>query len=223
MKVLPVSEQLPFLGDLGELLYELTTHTDREMAIIGGAYIERCLELAIAAQIKIFNSSFNTKRFHKEIAPLLSDKIEMAYHLGMLKYSDEIHGLKTIQGIRNRFAHYVKRIDCDSPEILSELDKINPSFFYKIERAKEEFTELEITETHKYYGEAALSNGIKIDLVNSMLILSKQEILLFSAPIFEEGSEMSNKEKLALCIHFACFSLVSRICHINFDVINEYL
>lgn len=223
MKIVPVSEQIPFLGDLGESLYELTNHADREMAIIGGAYIERCLELAISAQIKVFNKSFNSRKFHKDVAPSFSNKIDMAIHIGVVKYDNEIHGLRTIQGLRNRFAHYVKKIDCDSPEISKELDKIKPSFFCDIEKMKSELIDMKTIDNHRYSGRVTLRNGVVIDLANTMLITSKDEKLLFSAPEFKYASDISNKDKLALCIHLACFSLVGRICQINFDIINESL
>ncbi len=104
-----------------EIFEELEKQTDRGTAIIGAALLESRVEDAIKSRLLI-----NKTTTSRSIGTF-SAKISLGYSMGI--YGEKTHHeLEIIRKIRNDFAHFLKPINFDSPNIK---DKCNELWFPK--------------------------------------------------------------------------------------------
>ena len=105
-------------GDYNGFLEELKAGTDRETAILAGAYLEQGLAILLSKFI-IQDEEVITNLFDGTFSPLntFNQKILTAYSLGLVS-QQEYHDLKIIKDIRNKFAHELQGITFDNEQII---------------------------------------------------------------------------------------------------------
>jgi DNA-binding MltR family transcriptional regulator len=103
---------------VGEILKELQSQTDRGTAIIAAAVMDDLLNQLITSRLIDLGSERHDSLFSRTNAPLssFSSRIEMAFALGVLSNEARL-GLHLIRDVRNAFAHRIEQIQFDHPEV----------------------------------------------------------------------------------------------------------
>ena len=99
--------------------------TDRAIAVLAGAYLDKLLADLIIAYTKA-NPDFVEQLIYRDLTTF-SARIDAVYSkkLGLQLISkDEQHDLHVIRGIRNKFAHDFIGLEFDTPEISAECSKL---------------------------------------------------------------------------------------------------
>lgn len=108
-----------------EIEKEFQGSSDRGVAVIAASIIDNLIEGLIQVVLVPFNSNTDRKNIFSSNGPLsnLSNKIEMAFSLGLLSDFDKAL-LKTIVSIRNKLAHQISGIDFEKKEIVELCKKL---------------------------------------------------------------------------------------------------
>ncbi|MCX8477705.1 MAG: hypothetical protein MT490_18095 [Sphingomonas sp.] len=117
----------PEIGDVKEYLKTLMEVDDRSCAIMGGALVEECLEIAIRCRILDPGKTIADGWFRGPNAPFgtFSAKIQMGLALAI--YGPQNHGrILAVKDIRNAFAHRFLPLDFDHPALMASLHKFAP-------------------------------------------------------------------------------------------------
>ncbi len=115
MWIAAVTEAFPE-RDYAGFLEELQKQTDRAVAVLAAAFLDRLLEDLLAGFF-IENEALNKKLF-RDFGALGSTaaKIDLAYSLGHIG-PDLHHDLEIVNGIRNKFAHEIHGLSFESNTI----------------------------------------------------------------------------------------------------------
>lgn len=119
---------------------------DRAVALVGTAFLERCIRDALLTHMVPLNSEERQQLFGPE-APLgqFSARIRLGYALGMFNRND-FRDLDCIRRIRNIFAHFHEHADFGSPEIVDACSLLQNKWYlesyqrYETRRAKSRAT-----------------------------------------------------------------------------------
>ncbi|MGP3209134.1 hypothetical protein ACTVPS_02080 [Serratia marcescens] len=125
-----ISSLVPDSYNFSTLISLLDEKTDFEVVVLGGAYLDRIIELRIIAKLHEINGSFNITTFNEHrVLKDFDNKTKLAFHLGI--FDSEIYGyFKTIRDIRNVFAHSVMQVDFGNESIKSKSLSLNPFSFF---------------------------------------------------------------------------------------------
>jgi hypothetical protein len=126
----PKHRPLPVLPETNEVLNEMDSGDDRTCAIVGHAYLENNLVLAIMSRLRDMNAQEQKTLFDEPLSLLgrFAAKIEIARALNL--FGDRVQqDLNNLNRIRNRFAHYLEVRKFDHPEVSDLCDLlILPSY-----------------------------------------------------------------------------------------------
>ncbi|MHB1758464.1 MAG: DUF4145 domain-containing protein [Leptospirillum sp.] len=120
-----VSREVPEGKDIDKAWEEINKGNDRSAAIIGAAFVEDSLQCALESRMIGLNSQVFNEIFNNVNGPLcsFSSKILLGFALGL--YREVLKkDLNVIRNIRNAFAHSMKPITFDIPEVENELKNL---------------------------------------------------------------------------------------------------
>lgn len=120
-----VSREVPEGKDLDKAWKEIDEGSDRSAAIIGAAFVEDSLQCALKSRMIGLNSQVFNEIFYNVSSPLcsFSSKILLGFALGL--YGPVLQmDLNVIRNIRNAFAHTMKPLNFDLPEVENELKNL---------------------------------------------------------------------------------------------------
>lgn len=120
-----VSREVPEDKDLNKAWKEINEGSDRSAAIIGAAFVGDSLQCALESRMIGLNSQVFNEIFNNVNGPLcsFSSKILLGFALGL--YGPVLKmDLNVIRNIRNAFAHTMKPITFDIPEVENELKNL---------------------------------------------------------------------------------------------------
>ncbi|CAI1501428.1 hypothetical protein [Serratia quinivorans] len=125
-----ISSIVPNSHDFSTLISLLDEKTDFEVVVLGGAYLDRMIELRIIAKLQEINEGFDRSAFNEHrVLKDFDHKIKLGFHLGF--FDKEIYGhFKTIRDIRNIFAHSVMHVDFLNESIKGKSLNLNPFSFF---------------------------------------------------------------------------------------------
>ena len=151
-----LSRRFPLPTEIDDVIADLETKNDREIAIIGGGLLECCFERALIRSFQDHDPSLCGRLFQNR-GPLsdLDSKILMARALGLINAS-MAEELNRVRLVRNAFAHAIIAIDFDTEVIKTELAKseLAASFFSMLSSMTHE-DELLTALMQKRYSEAS--------------------------------------------------------------------
>jgi hypothetical protein len=100
----------------------MASSNDRTCAIVGLAFLENMLVLAIMSRLRFLDSTEQNKLFDGLLSSF-SRRVEIARALDL--FNDKIGSdLERLNRIRNRFAHYLEVSDFNHPEVASLCDDL---------------------------------------------------------------------------------------------------
>ena len=107
--------QIPDNDEILNILFDLTTQTDRTAAIVGGAILEDRLRRSIALYLRTDLTDDDQSSLFEDRGPLtdFDAKIRIAYCLGMLSRENK-QDFDHIRRIRNGFAHSIPHHDFEA-------------------------------------------------------------------------------------------------------------
>jgi hypothetical protein len=118
-----LAAEVPDAHELHSVLIQLehisTAGADRTAAVMGGAWVEKALEIAIASKLKVLSDGDRMRLFAPESGGPLSTfgaKVLMGYTLGQFGPQTRAD-LERINSVRNAFAHAMRWIEFDTPEV----------------------------------------------------------------------------------------------------------
>jgi hypothetical protein len=120
-----VRKELPSTEEIKAVFDELSKQTDRGAGIIAASVVEELLAVLIQARLLPLNSETRQSLFERPNAPLstFSAKIHLGLALGL--YSDVgAKRLHMMREVRNRFAHRIKALTFEHPDIIEVMGGI---------------------------------------------------------------------------------------------------
>ncbi|EBA9709818.1 hypothetical protein ACGJWK_001804 [Klebsiella aerogenes] len=108
-----------------EIRCEFSSNSDRGVTVIAASIIDSLMEELLESFLVTFESKSDRKNIFSSNGPLsnLSNKIEMAFSLGLISIFDK-KLLKTIVLIRNKFAHRISGISFKNKEIIESCKQL---------------------------------------------------------------------------------------------------
>ncbi|WP_440491618.1 hypothetical protein, partial [Serratia nevei] len=109
----------------GEIKKEFSGSSDRGITVISASMIDLLMEDLLETFFVPFESKADRKNIFSSNGPLsnISNKIEMAFSLGLLSVFDK-KLLKTLISVRNKFAHQVGGISFKNDEVIQKCNCI---------------------------------------------------------------------------------------------------
>jgi hypothetical protein len=121
----PRHRWLMLLGGWVDVNRELDTGDDRAKAIVGAAYVENNLALAVLARLRFLQEPGQKHLYDSEYAAMrdFSAKIDIGWALNLYdaKPREDLH---RIRKMRNKFAHELNVRSFDHPEVSIYCDKL---------------------------------------------------------------------------------------------------
>jgi hypothetical protein len=122
-----LTREKPAIGDIQEYLKTLMSVDDRSCAIMGGALVEECLEIAIRCRILDPGKTIANGWFKGPNAPFCTFSAKIQMGLALAIYGPQNHGrILAVKDIRNAFAHRFLPLDFDHPALVTSLHKFAP-------------------------------------------------------------------------------------------------
>jgi hypothetical protein len=145
-----LKRDMPDITEMTKSINKLGSYADRELVILGGAYLEGALELALKAKFKNLTEKDIERIFNPQSGGLLStfeSKILIAFELGIVS-SDMREDLAIIKEIRNIYAHTSFRISLVDEPIISKLSSFKIVNFATVkkemEKTKKDLVEMKL-------------------------------------------------------------------------------
>lgn len=109
----------------GEIKKEFSGSSDRGITVIAASMIDLLMEDLLETFFVPFESKTDRKNIFSSNGPLsnISNKIEMAFSLGLLSTFDK-KLLKTLISVRNKFAHQIGGISFQSDEVIQKCKQL---------------------------------------------------------------------------------------------------
>jgi hypothetical protein len=148
----PKNRSLSVLPETLDALNEMDSADDRTAAIVGLAFLENNLALAIMSRLRDMDETEQKDLFDEPLSLLggFSAKVEIGYALNIFGKSVR-SDLKRLNRIRNRFAHYLEVRNFDHPEVSKFCDDlIYPTFKDPSKRTRPQTREEKFRDTISY-------------------------------------------------------------------------
>jgi hypothetical protein len=114
----PNNRPLSILPETLDALNEMDSADDRTAAIVGLAFLEINLALAIMARLRDIDGIEQKHLFDNPLSLLGSFSAKIAIGYAQNLFGENVRSdLKNLKNIRNRFAHYLEVRNFDNPEV----------------------------------------------------------------------------------------------------------
>jgi hypothetical protein len=119
----PKHRTLSLLPETLNAIEEMDSSNPRTAAIVGLAFLENNLALAIMSRLRPLSEKEQKNLFESALLASFSAKIDIAFALNLV--GDKVRcDLSNLNRIRNRFAHYLQVRDFDHPEVAGLCDAL---------------------------------------------------------------------------------------------------
>lgn len=210
VNLLKLSEQLDLLGE----------YPDREVAILGAAYVEICVDMSIEAALEKINGNRNFVRHVSELKLDFDRKRLLSLSLGMMKECVSL-AVANIGNIRNTSAHCIQDFNFDNEDARSKIGNIKLNEIFNVKGIVKEFDILEVIDLEESEP-IKHSTGREISSDEYVFLTDKYFRPYFRAPRLMERN-YSSKEKFVLGVQLVCLWMIKKIAHTNFEQINRML
>ncbi|EPA9115163.1 hypothetical protein KIF75_02545 [Serratia ureilytica] len=210
VNLLKLSEQLDLLGE----------YPDREVAILGAAYVEICVDMSIEAALEKINGNRNFVRHVSELKLDFDRKRLLSLSLGMMKECVSL-AVANIGNIRNTSAHCIQDFNFENSDVREKIGNIKLNEIFNIKNIVKEFDAHEVINLDE--AEPIIhSTGREINSDEYVFLTDKHFRHYFRAPMLMERN-YSSKEKFVLGVQLVCLWMIKKIAHTNFEQINRML
>lgn len=189
------------------LVCDLDEKNDLEAVILGGAYLERALEMSIISKLMSLNPEFDLERFATHsVLKDFEHKITLALHMGI--FGEKLYSqLKIIKEIRNYFAHSVFTLGFDNEHVNDRALNLNAFDFFDPQKAAACFPEMKVEDLNDSY-EFVNENGKRISGSNHLFVNDNQGYVGAYMCLKEQKDVVSSREKFIYSIQMAWLFLM---------------
>ncbi|MBE4973570.1 hypothetical protein IMX17_09205 [Serratia sp. X3] len=215
-----VSKQTPDSYRFSILVCDLDEKDDLEAVIMGGAYLERILEVSIVSKLMEINPNFDLETFASH--SMLKDfehKITMALHLGIFDVAI-YKQLKLIKDIRNMFAHSVVSLGFDNEAIKNKAANLDPFEIYDVSGSAAELpgiTKMDLDVDYTFINE----NGKEISGKEHMFVISGNQRICAYMCNKERNSIITSRDKFIYSVQMAWLLLMVGVFSKNINLITN--